>query len=99
MLRWLRAFAQPTTYLGLAMLAMTWTGVLLLAHQQRERAYADALRQGSNLTQVFEEYIARVIKGTDSQLLILRELYKRSPQTFDLARWVDEARFRDHLAL
>src|SRR5262245_49618931 len=99
MLRRLRAFAQPTTYLGLAMIAMTWTGVIMLADQQRERAYSDALRQGGNLTQLLEEYIARVIKGTDSQLLVLRELYKHNPRNFDLARWVTDANFQDNLAL
>jgi diguanylate cyclase (GGDEF)-like protein/PAS domain S-box-containing protein len=82
MFKWLRAFSQTTTYLGLAMIAAVWTGVILLANQERERASQDGTQQGSKLTRVFEEYISRVIKGTDSQLLLLRDFYEHNPERF-----------------
>jgi len=99
MLRWLRAFAQTTTYLGAVMIAVLWSGTVFLVQQERERAYRDGVRQGSNLTRVFAEYIARVVKGIDSTLLVLRELYERDPKNFDLARWVEDGRFKNDLVI
>jgi diguanylate cyclase (GGDEF)-like protein len=88
MAKWLRAFRQPTTYLGVAVIAIVWGGIYLLASQEHERAYQDAARQGSNLTRVLEEYVRRVIQASDSALLTLRRSYQSDPQHFDLARWV-----------
>src|ERR1700730_17673242 len=68
MLQRLRAFAQTTTYLGVLVIAGIWGGVSFLTHEQHQRAYAEGARQGSNLTYVFEQYIARVIGGADSGL-------------------------------
>jgi hypothetical protein len=63
LLQWLRAFAQITTVLGVAMIGVIWSGVYYLGTEERERAYQEAQRQGSNLSRVFAEYIARVIRG------------------------------------
>ena len=64
-----------------------------------DRAYEAGLRQGKNLACAFEAYISQVIKGTDSALLALRTSYEHEPQTFDLIRWVDKARFQNDLVV
>ena len=92
MLRRLRAFAQTTTYLGVAVIASIWCGAILLTREEHERAAADGVRQGSNLARVFEEYIARVISGADSVLLTLRDSYQQDPKNFDIARLASGAR-------
>jgi diguanylate cyclase (GGDEF)-like protein/PAS domain S-box-containing protein len=100
MFPWLRAFAQPTTYLGLVMIAVIWSGAFFLAKEEREHAYEAAVRQGSNLTHVFEEYIARVVKNTDSQLLVLRDLYRqREQQDFDLPHWINDDKLKHDLVV
>ena len=76
MFQWIRAFAQTTTYLGMVMITALWGGIYFLTVEARDRAYEDGLRQGSNLTRVFEEYISRAISGIDSELLVLRKLYE-----------------------
>ena len=81
----LGTFAQPTTYLGVAVIATIWCGVFFLTTQEHERAYEDIIRQGNNLARVFEEYISRVIGGADSVLLTLRETYKQNSSTLDIA--------------
>jgi diguanylate cyclase (GGDEF)-like protein len=91
MTKWLRAFRQPTTYLGVAVVAVIWGGIYLLASQEHKRAYEDAVRQGSNLTLVLQEYISRVVQQTDSALLALRRAYQKDPQHFDIARWMARA--------
>ena len=95
---WLRACAQTTTYLGVVMIVVIWSGAFFLASDKREYAYENAQRQGSNLARIFAEYVSRVINGTDSQLLVLRELYQAKPQVEDLAHWVNNATFKNDLA-
>jgi diguanylate cyclase (GGDEF)-like protein len=96
---WIRAFAQPTTYLGAVMIALVWTGVYFLANTAHERAAADGLRKGLNLSRVFEEYVSRVIKGTDSALLVFRKLYAQDPDKFDFNDWADSATARNNLTV
>jgi diguanylate cyclase (GGDEF)-like protein/PAS domain S-box-containing protein len=95
---WVRACRQTTTYLGVVMIGVIWSGAFYLAEEKREYAYENALRQGSNLTRIFAEYISRVIRGTDSKLLVLRELYQNNVQNFDLVHWVNDAKFKNDLA-
>ena len=99
MKKWIHEFAQTTTYLGVVVISIIWGGISLLASQEHERDYRDAVRQGSNLTRVFEEYIRRVVKETDSTLLALRQSYQEDPQHFDITRWVDRSRSNTELTL
>ena len=85
MAKWALALRQTTTYLGLVAIAIIWVGIYLLSSEQRQLAYPDALRQGSNLARVLEEYIRRVVQESDNALLALRQDYQRDPQNFDLA--------------
>jgi diguanylate cyclase (GGDEF)-like protein len=89
MSRWIRAFAQTTTYLGAIMIAAIWGGIYFLSSQAYERAYEDGLRQGSNMARVFEEYIAGAISGIDGELLVLRKLYQQDSAHFDFGKWID----------
>lgn len=71
--------------------------IYLLSSEQHEHAYQDAVRQGSNLTRVLEEYLRRVVQETDNALLALRRAYQKDPQHFDIAGWV--ARTQSHNSL
>jgi diguanylate cyclase (GGDEF)-like protein/PAS domain S-box-containing protein len=99
MSQWIRAFAQTTTYLGVVMIVAIWGGIYFLSTQAHDRAYEDGLRKGSNMARVFEEYIARVISGIDSELLVLRKLYEQDPEHFRFDNWVDSATTRSNLTV
>ncbi len=99
MTKWLHAFRQTTTYLGVAVIAIIWGGIYLLTCQAHERAYQDAVRQGNNLTRVLEEYIRRVVQASDSELLALRRAYQSDPQHFDIAGWVVDTRSNSDLSV
>jgi diguanylate cyclase (GGDEF)-like protein/PAS domain S-box-containing protein len=86
MTKWAKAFRQTTTYLGVVVIAIIWCGIYMLASEQRMSAYQDALRQGSNLARVLEEYVERVVQESDSALLELRRAYQQDPH-FDIAAW------------
>jgi diguanylate cyclase (GGDEF)-like protein/PAS domain S-box-containing protein len=85
---WLQAMRQTTTYLGVAVIAIIWGGIYLLATQQHRSAYQDAARQGRNLTRVLDEYITRIVQDSDNGLLSLRDDYEKNPKHFNLAGWV-----------
>jgi diguanylate cyclase (GGDEF)-like protein/PAS domain S-box-containing protein len=99
MAKWAQAFRQTTTYLGVVVIAIIWCGIYLLSGEQRESAYEDAVRQGSNLTRVLEEYIKRVVQESDSALLELRRAYQKDPQHFDIAAWAAHAQAYSNLTL
>jgi diguanylate cyclase (GGDEF)-like protein/PAS domain S-box-containing protein len=97
MTRWFQALRQSTTYLGVVVIVIIWGGIYLLASQEHESAYQDAVRQSGNIARVLEEYIRRIVQESDSTLLELRRDYQRDPQHFDLAAWV--ARNKAHNGL
>ncbi len=99
MTKWLQAFRQTTTYLGVAVIGVIWGGIYLLAAQEHDRAYQDAVRQGSNLNRVLEEYVRRVVEETDDALLSLRRAYQADQQHFDVARWVAATQSNNSLAI
>ncbi len=95
--KWIRSIRQTTTYLGLAVVVVIWSGILLLSDQEHGRAYDDALRQGNNLTLVLEEYVQRIILQYDNVLLALRRDYGNNPQHFDLPTWSKNTQFHSSL--
>jgi diguanylate cyclase (GGDEF)-like protein/PAS domain S-box-containing protein len=97
--KWLRSMRQPTTYLGVAVIVIIWGGIWLLASQEHERAYQEAVRQGGNLTRVLEEYVRRVAQQSDRALLTLRRDYRQDPQHFDLASWASQTQAPNDLAI
>jgi diguanylate cyclase (GGDEF)-like protein len=99
MSQWIRAFAQTTTYLGMVMIAAVWGGIYFLTVEAHDRAYEDGLRQGSNLTRVFAEYIAHAISGIDRQLLVFRKLYGQDPTHFAFGSWIDSAAPQSNLTV
>jgi diguanylate cyclase (GGDEF)-like protein len=99
MFQWFRALAQTTTYLGVVMIVVIWGGIYFVTNEAHDRAYQDGLRQGSNLTRVFEEYISHAIKGTDNELLVLRKLYQQDSAHFDFGHWIDSTASRSNLTV
>jgi diguanylate cyclase (GGDEF)-like protein/PAS domain S-box-containing protein len=97
MFDWVRSIRQPTTYLGVVVIALIWIGVFALGNQEHDRAYEDAVRQGSNLAQVLEEYVQRIVKQSDTTLLALRRDYQLDPQHFDMTQWTAVTQFNSDL--
>ena len=60
--RWLRALAQPTTYLGVAMLLSIFAGVIYLLVQSRAVEEDEAKRSGANIVRIFAQSISRLLQ-------------------------------------
>jgi diguanylate cyclase (GGDEF)-like protein len=96
---WCCAFAQPTTYLGIIAIVIILSGAFFLEKEEYDRAYEHGIQRGANLTRVVEEHVSRIFYATDSQLLLLRQFYQRNPEDFDLARWNNNFRLDNDLAI
>ena len=99
MSRWIRAFAQTTTFLGVVMIAAIWGGIYYFTTDAYERAYQDGLRQGSNLARVFEQYISSAISGIDEELLVLRKLYQQDSAHFNFTDWINRTSPQNRLTV
>jgi len=84
---WVSAFAQPFTYLGVALLVLAAAALFYVTDQEKTRAYDAAVTKSEADARIFEEYIAHTIHSADDTLLLLRELHRQDPAYFDLAAW------------
>ncbi|MGZ5897835.1 MAG: bifunctional diguanylate cyclase/phosphodiesterase, partial [Xanthobacteraceae bacterium] len=87
------------TFLGLIMAACVVAGAWYLADKDRIDNYDSAVRNGANLSRVFEGYISRTMKSADNSLRFLRHSYSRNPSSFDMAAWSRDADFQNDLML
>jgi len=97
MAKWVQSIRHATTYLGLAVIVVIWSGVFLLGEQEHRRAFNDAVRQGSNLTSVLQEFVQRVVLQSDNVLFAMRRDYLRNPEGFDLVSWAKDVQFHNRL--
>jgi diguanylate cyclase (GGDEF)-like protein/PAS domain S-box-containing protein len=89
--RWLRALAQPTTYLGVAMLVFVVAGVIFLLIQSRTVEEDEAKRDGDNVVRIFAQSISRLLTNADDTLLLLRRFYEDHPDETDFIQWAARA--------
>jgi len=92
------AFAQPATYLGVAMLAVVYVVVAFLFVSGRQEAANAAQRNGENIVRIIDESYSNVFQNIDSSLQYVRRAYQGSPSTFNMSDWVQEAAIRNNLA-
>ena len=92
-----RAWAQPVTYLGIAMLVFIYCALTYLIVVDRKTAEYDAGTRGDNLARVVDGSFSHIFKSLDNNLLFLGKLYRQSPATFDLSAWVQDPSFKSEL--
>ena len=92
-----RAFAQPVTYLGVAMLVFIYCALTYLIVVDRKTAEYDAGTRGDNLARVVDGSFSHIFKSLDNNLLFLGKLYRQSPATFELSAWVQDPSFKSEL--
>jgi len=91
------ALAQPVTYLGVAMLVFIYCAVAYLLIADRKDDFNDAVHDGENLVQIFNQSFSHIFKSVDATLLFIRKSYQQNPAAFDLATWVRDASIRNKL--
>jgi PAS domain-containing protein len=94
---WLRACAQPTTYLGVVMLAVIFSAVLYLRALHQHNAQQSATREAENLVRIFELSISRAFRHADASIVHLRSVYQNDPKNTPLNAWTSAGHLKDEL--
>jgi diguanylate cyclase (GGDEF)-like protein len=77
--------------LGVAMIAMLWTGIALKFKDQAATYHRDALLNSQNLALLFEENVLRSVSEVDKALLFMRRQIEQHPDTADSAAIVSNS--------
>ncbi|HEY5065244.1 MAG TPA: EAL domain-containing protein [Xanthobacteraceae bacterium] len=85
-LQWARWLLNGTSYFGLAIIAIIWSGVLWSEHNSAQNFLSVTREHGKNLASAFEESVIRSVSEVDKTLLLLRARYLLDPQRFDIRR-------------
>ena len=84
--QWARWLLNPTTYFGIAMIAVIWAGLLWSEHNSTQNFLSLTREHGKNLAGAFAETVVRSVSEVDKTLLLLRARYLLDPQHFDIRR-------------
>ncbi len=94
-----RPWAQPVTYLGLAMLAFIYCALAYLTAADRNAAELEAQANGENLVRIIDQSFSNIFKNDDSGLLLIRRSYQSNPSAFALSEWIKGIAVRDERTL
>ena len=93
-----RVWAQPVTFIGLAMLTAIYGILGFLIVTDRHEALAAAKRQGDNLVRIIDQSYSNIFQSFNSSLLFLRKAYLQDKSAFDIADWAQDTSIRNDLA-
>jgi hypothetical protein len=96
-LEWLRALAQPVTYLGIAMLMTIYAASAYLIAANREKALDETIQNAENLARLVEQSVSRAFRSADNTVLILRRSFLRDPENTDLVAWASDPDLKNDL--
>lgn len=87
----LRAFLQPVTYLGVAMLLCCYATLGYLLTEDRKTAEAAAINHNENLSRLFDQLIFRSFMSVDNRLKLIRQLYLRDRTGLNLSAMLENS--------
>lgn len=82
--RFIKAAWRGPTFLGIAMVAVIWTGLALRDYEASSNAYAESRRIQDNIIRLFEENVLRSVKEVDKSVLYMRRVIENNYATADL---------------
>src|SRR5712671_5511727 len=92
LMRWLRAIAQGSTVLGIAMIGLVWASIAFHLASERQSAEQAAVENASNLARAFEAHLSQSLNDIDRTLDMLRAYYLRDPAKFDFRAGTNNTR-------
>ncbi|MCV0370151.1 MULTISPECIES: EAL domain-containing protein [Filomicrobium] len=79
-----KAAWRGPTFLGLAMVAVIWGGLVMRDYEASSSAYAETRRIQDNIIRLFEENVLRSIKEVDKSVLYMRRVIENNYSSVDL---------------
>jgi len=95
LMRWLRAIAQSSTVLGIAMIGLVWASIAFHLASERQSAEQAAVENAGNLGRAFEAHLSQSLNDIDRTLDMLRAYYLRDPAKFDFRAGTNNTRMFD----
>jgi diguanylate cyclase (GGDEF)-like protein len=92
-----RALGQTSVVLGIAMIAMLWSGIYLKYHDQSASDYQEAVRTTSNLGLLFEEHVQRAIGEAGKSLYYMRRAVEKRTSDDDFRRIVTNSEINSEI--
>lgn len=73
------------------MVPLFWGGFLINSSAERAHTLEHAKARGAGVAQIFQENTERTLLGIDRSLRLLRMLWEKDPDNFDIKSWADNA--------
>jgi len=77
---------------GVILVSLVWTTLFFFLKNEHESAERAAIQNSANLAGALEEHLLRSLSEIDRTLVIVRTLYERDKNKFDLAGWLKSSR-------
>jgi diguanylate cyclase (GGDEF)-like protein/PAS domain S-box-containing protein len=78
-------------YLALLLIPLCWLTYAVAVSREHDKALNAAELRLANVTLVYEQHLETMFLNVDRSLLLLRLLYEKDPDSFDLKYWTDSA--------
>src|SRR5262249_906477 len=85
---WQPIVRHRSVLLGAILIGVVWVTLFYLLKNEHDNAERAAVQNSSNLAGAFEEHLSRSLSEIDRSLKVIRTLYARAPEKFDLADWL-----------
>jgi diguanylate cyclase (GGDEF)-like protein/PAS domain S-box-containing protein len=89
---WQPFFKYRSVLFGTILISLVWTTLFFFLKNEHESAERAAIQNSTNLAGALEEHLSRSLTEIDRTLLIIRTLYERDKNKFDLAGWLKSTR-------
>jgi len=80
---------------GIILIGLVWATLFYFLKNEHESAERAAIQNSTNLAGALEEHLSRSLTEIDRTLIIVRALYQRDKNKFDLAGWLKASHVLD----
>ena len=89
---WQPFFKYRSVLFGITLIGLVWATLFFFLKNEHESAERAAIQNSTNLAGALEEHLLRSLSEIDRTLVIIRTLYEREKNKFDLAGWLKSNR-------
>jgi len=89
---WQPFFKYRSALFGTILISLVWMTLFFFLKNEHESAERAAIQNSTNLAGALEEHLSRSLSEIDRILVIVRTLYERDKNKFDLAAWLRSSR-------
>src|ERR1044071_9140486 len=89
---WQPLLKYRSVLFGAILIGLAWATLFFFLKNEHESAERAAIQNSTNLAAALEEHLLRSLSEIDRTLVIVRTLYERDKNKFDLAAWLKSSR-------